>query len=100
MALVKAIRRADRNARWQRIFAYVLIVIVTLIGFARMQEIVYDQCKQAQSNRIALRNQITATAGLGMGLVEKAPEPSRSEAISRFQQFQNDNLKRLPPIDC
>ncbi len=108
---------------WERrsqLIAYVLLVLVLLFGFWRIedtasavkdetQESVYRQCNTVNVNRLAIRDILTAVAVQSeqrRNFIVNNPSTSATErqvaeeALQRTQEFVNDALHKMPVLAC
>ncbi len=106
------------NSRYAQLGAYLLIVLLGVIGFMRIEQVREDRaedlaaqteqrqnerveltnqlCIQSEISREALRKQIVATANLARSLVP-AQNP---ELVDEVVRFQDEQIAGLPPIKC
>lgn len=107
-----------RSDRWHRrvaraqFAAYVLIVVVSAIGFYRLergqevdQQERIDRCDNAQANRDALLDVVDEIELLGRDLVvgaedASAPTPQQQAALDRFRTFERDLRGRIDVAVC
>ena len=93
------------RARYGPLLAYVLIIIVTVVGFVqfekRSQEAERQQaelCRITDKNREALRQVYKDVAELADQLSQLSNDPQRREALlARIDAFKKDRLDALPP---
>jgi hypothetical protein len=87
----------EKAGRWRRTAAYLLIVAITGFLFWADDQESEDRCANAQLNRIALLDTVTAIEQLGRDLVignaaQAEPTPEQKASLARFAQFE-DNLR-------
>jgi hypothetical protein len=92
-----ALLAGEKSGRLRRTAAYMLIVAVTGFLFWADDQESEDRCANAQLNRVALLDTVTAIEQLGRDLVignaaEAEPTPAQKASLARFAQFE-DNLR-------
>lgn len=102
--------RAERKKRDLSQFgAYVLIVLLALFGFIKLEseqqrigDVARDQCRHAFENREALRDVTIAISQLGLGLIDSGSADSdqvaREAQRKKLEAFQRDELTKIPPL--
>lgn len=94
-----------------RTAAYVLVVIMGVVGFARLeagqerdQREQLDRCLNAEANRKAILDVVQEIKELGRDLVTadagSPPTPEQLAALERFRSFKRDLKTRLDVPVC
>jgi hypothetical protein len=97
--------KVRKRIRREILAAYVLIILITGIGFWRLGQQQSDLCNGAAENREALRSVVNATADLGRGLILGDPQehpdnPTEGAAINRVEDFRKAQLEDLELPIC
>jgi len=104
--------------KYARLAAYALIVILTVLAFARLDsqqskietllnertEIRNAQaaadCANQRITREGLRNSVITTATLGRTLVGEPTTPQQASALKQIDAYEQGQLRTLPPLEC
>lgn len=92
-----------RNVAAAQLVAYLMIITIAVLGFARFQQTQEDICRQAQANRQATRNLVVAIDALGQQLVlgsDEKPTPEQLATLKVFKEFRDQQLTLLEGPVC
>jgi hypothetical protein len=98
-------RRVRRRIYYAQSLAYVLIILIAIVGFVDARETQREMCEGGRQNRLAIRTLTSEIAALGEDLVvgdrpRDQITPDQQAAIDRFQVFKAAQLQRLPLPIC
>jgi hypothetical protein len=95
----------EKSGRLRRTAAYVLVVALGGFFFWADGQESEDRCANAQLNRVALLDTVTAIEELGRDLVignaaQAEPTPEQKASLARFAKFEDDLRAKLDVPVC
>lgn len=95
----------DSKRQWGQLGAYLLIVVMAMVGFYEMGKVDDKFCQSGQENREAIRNLTIAISALGQDLIrDDQPlnelDAEDREALRAFRTFEADQVALLEPPVC
>ena len=104
-AILHAKETAHRRIAAFQVGAYVLLVIVSALGWWQIEQEAGERCEAGRVNRQALVDNVFAIEQLGRNLVlgstdPNAPTPEQQQALTAFANYRKSQIQKLDTPIC